>query len=31
MDEIEADKAAMEAVSDICLGALFETEPKGDA
>ena len=30
-DEIDADRAAYEAVSDICLDALFDIEPKGDA
>lgn len=31
MDEIEGDRAAMEAISDICLDALLDTDPKGDA
>ena len=30
-DEIDADRAAYDAVSDICLDALFDVEPKGDA
>ena len=30
-DVIAADKAAYEAVSDICLDALLDIEPKGDA
>lgn len=30
-DEIDADRAAMEAISDICLDSLLEIEPKGDA
>ena len=30
-DEIDADRAAMEAISDICLESLLEIEPKGDA
>ena len=30
-DEIDADKAAYEAISDICLDALLDVEPKGDA
>lgn len=30
-DEIDADLAAYEAISDICLDALFDVEPKGDA
>tara|TARA_Y100000590_G_C14861179_1_gene691453 strand:+ start:220 stop:450 length:231 start_codon:yes stop_codon:yes gene_type:complete len=30
-DEIEADRAAMDAISDICLDALLDIEPKGDA
>ena len=30
-DEIEADRAAYEAISDICLDALLDIEPKGDA
>ena len=31
MDEIEGDRAAMEAINDICLDALLDIEPKGDA
>ena len=30
-DEIDADRAAFEAISDICLDALLDVEPKGDA
>ena len=30
-DEIDADRAAFEAISDICLDSLLEIEPKGDA
>ena len=30
-DEIDADRAAYEAISDICLDVLFDVEPKGDA
>jgi hypothetical protein len=30
-DEIDADRAAYEAISDICLDALLDVEPKGDA
>ena len=30
-DEIDADRAAYEAIGDICLDALFDVEPKGDA
>jgi len=30
-DEIDADRAAYEAISDICLDALLDIEPKGDA
>ena len=30
-DEVEADKAAMEAIHDICLESLFDIESKGDA
>ena len=30
-DEIDADRAAYEAISDICLEALIDVEPKGDA
>jgi hypothetical protein len=31
VDEVAGDRAAMEAISDICLEALLDTEPKGDA
>ena len=31
MDEIEGDRAPMEAISDICLDALLDTDSKGDA
>jgi hypothetical protein len=31
MDEIEADRAAIEAINDICLESLFDVEPKGEA
>jgi hypothetical protein len=31
MDEIEADKAALGAISEICLESLLDIEPKGDA
>lgn len=31
MDEIEADKAVLEAIGDICLESLLDIEPKGDA
>jgi len=31
MDEVEADKAALEAISDICLDSLLDAEPKGEA
>jgi|TARA_R110000824_G_C15190960_1_gene674741 hypothetical protein len=31
MDEIEADRAAMEAIGEICLDALLDIESKGDA
>ena len=31
MDEIEGDRAAMEAINDICLEALLDTDPKGVA
>jgi len=31
MDEIEADRAALEAINDICLDSLLDIEPKGDA
>ena len=30
-DEIDADRAAYEAISDICLDALLDVESKGDA
>ena len=30
-DEVDADKAAYEAIHDTCLGALLEVKPKGDA
>ncbi len=30
-DEIEADRAAYEAIGEICLDALLDVEPKGDA
>ena len=30
-DEIDADRAAYDAISDICLDALLDVEPKGDA
>ena len=30
-DEIDADRAAYEAISDICLESLLDIEPKGDA
>jgi len=30
-DEIDADRAAFEAVSEICLESLLDIEPKGDA
>ena len=30
-DEIDADRAAYEAVGEICLDALLDVEPKGDA
>ena len=30
-DQIDADHAAMEAISDICLDSLLEIESKGDA
>tara|TARA_R110000824_G_scaffold45206_1_gene130855 strand:+ start:1313 stop:1543 length:231 start_codon:yes stop_codon:yes gene_type:complete len=30
-DEIDADRAAFEAISDICLDALIDVKPKGDA
>jgi hypothetical protein len=31
MDEIEADRAALEAINEICLESLLDIEPKGDA
>tara|TARA_X000001388_G_C2157235_1_gene94795 strand:+ start:224 stop:463 length:240 start_codon:yes stop_codon:yes gene_type:complete len=30
-DEVEADKAAMEAIRDICLESLLDITPKGEA
>ena len=30
-DEIDADRAAFEALSDICLESLLDVEPKGEA
>ena len=30
-DEIDADRAAYEAIGEICLDALLDVEPKGDA
>jgi hypothetical protein len=30
-DEIDADRAAFEAISDICLESLLDVEPKGEA
>jgi len=30
-DEVDADRAALEAINDICLDALLDVEPKGDA
>jgi|TARA_R100000008_G_scaffold65455_1_gene42433 hypothetical protein len=30
-DEIDADRAAFEAISEICLDSLLDIEPKGDA
>ena len=30
-DEIDADRAAFEAISDLCLESLLDVEPKGDA
>ena len=30
-DEIAGDKAAMDAIRDICLESLLDIEPKGDA
>ena len=31
MDEVEGDKAALEAINDICLESLLDIDPKGDA
>ena len=31
LDEIEADRAAYDAIQEICLESLLEIEPKGDA
>ena len=31
LDEIDADRAAYEAIGEICLDALLDVEPKGDA
>tara|TARA_R110000824_G_scaffold181985_1_gene362847 strand:+ start:1537 stop:1770 length:234 start_codon:yes stop_codon:yes gene_type:complete len=31
MDEIEADRAAIEVISDMCLESLLDVEPKGEA
>jgi hypothetical protein len=31
IDEVEADKAALEAINDICVESLLDVEPKGDA
>ena len=31
MDEIEADKAALEAIGEICLESLLDIESKGEA
>jgi hypothetical protein len=31
MDEIEADKAANEAINEMCLNILLESEPQGEA
>ena len=31
LDEIEADKAAYEVIREICLDALLDVEPKGEA
>ncbi len=31
LDEIAADKAAYEAIREICLDALLDVEPKGEA
>ena len=30
-DEIDGDQAALDAISEICLGSLLDIEPKGDA
>lgn len=30
-DEIDADKAAMEAINEICLDSLLDVEPQGEA
>jgi len=30
-DEIDADRAALEAINDICLESLLDIEPKGEA
>jgi hypothetical protein len=30
-DEIEADKAAYDAIRDICIESLWDVEPKGEA
>ena len=30
-DEVDADRAAYEVIGEICLDALFDVEPKGDA
>tara|TARA_R110002020_G_scaffold13026_1_gene47099 strand:+ start:1650 stop:1880 length:231 start_codon:yes stop_codon:yes gene_type:complete len=30
-DEIDADRAAMEAIGDICLDSLLDIEPQGEA
>ena len=30
-DEVDADRAAMEAINDICFESLLDIEPKGDA
>ena len=31
IDEVEADKAAYDAIREICIESLIETDPKGDA
>jgi len=31
MDEIEADEAAHEAINELCLNILLESEPQGEA